>query len=395
MRHHFGVTILSIVLLSTPSVLHAQARSQVQGFGGFTFGDTAAASTFGGNIGFELTDNILIVGEAGRLSDVKPSLLIRFSISRPSTCESPPGVRRGWRQVQRVRLRHPAVRGGHCRLCATAHRLQRHSGDVIDGALGFLDRTEPLLGVGGGVIVQGGPLVLDLGYRYKKILADNSFQSLLNSGDDFDVSQVRVGVGVRFSPRRAGGRRQVTIVMDAQSTGAPTPSPRSWPSSSLPAAGRARPLSRRARMKPSGWPRAFAIGSSSPGHGWKARILRGGHGDQAIVLAGRRNATRVYVVSPAPKGGEPDSRLVSVNGKPPSEDEREEDEERRERDREDVESRSTSASQRRRAAVEDLRRGLVVKIEGRETVDGHQATVLSFEPRPARTFKAGSGASSA
>ncbi|HEX2444688.1 MAG TPA: hypothetical protein VHJ77_12145 [Vicinamibacterales bacterium] len=92
--------------------------------------------------------------------------------------------------------------------------------------------------------------------------------------------------------------------------------------------------------------------------------------------------TRVYLVSPAPKGGEPDSRLVSVNGKPPSEDEREEDEERRERDREDVESRSTSASQRRRAAVEDLRRGLVVKIEGRETVDGHQATVLSFEPRP-------------
>ena len=48
------------------------------------------------------------------------------------------------------------------------------------------------------MIVQGGPLVLDLGYRYKKILADNSFQSLLNSGDDFDVSQVRVGVGVRF-----------------------------------------------------------------------------------------------------------------------------------------------------------------------------------------------------
>jgi opacity protein-like surface antigen len=69
---------------------------------------------------------------------------------------------------------------------------------VIDGALGFFDRTEPIMGVGGGVIVKGGPFVLDLGYRYKKILADSSLQSLLNGGDDFDVSQVRVGVGVRF-----------------------------------------------------------------------------------------------------------------------------------------------------------------------------------------------------
>jgi hypothetical protein len=91
---------------------------------------------------------------------------------------------------------------------------------------------------------------------------------------------------------------------------------------------------------------------------------------------------RVYVVSPAANGGEPESRLVSVNGKPPSDDDLEDDEERREREREDVESRSKSASQRRREAVDDLRRGLVVKIEGRETVDGHQATILSFEPRP-------------
>jgi hypothetical protein len=92
--------------------------------------------------------------------------------------------------------------------------------------------------------------------------------------------------------------------------------------------------------------------------------------------------SRVYVVSPAANGGEPESRLLSVNGKPPSEDDLEDDKERREREREDVESKSKSASQRRREAVEDLRRGLVVKIEGRETVDGHQANILSFEPRP-------------
>jgi hypothetical protein len=91
--------------------------------------------------------------------------------------------------------------------------------------------------------------------------------------------------------------------------------------------------------------------------------------------------SRVYAVSPGANGRPPDSRLVAVNGKPPSEEEREEDEERRDRDFEDIESESKSASQRRREAVEDLRRGLVVRIEGRQLVDGHQATILAFEPR--------------
>jgi opacity protein-like surface antigen len=64
-------------------------------------------------------------------------------------------------------------------------------------ALGFLARTEPLLGAGGGVVFQGGPVFLDLGYRYKKILASDSLQSILTGGD-ISLNQVRVGAGVRF-----------------------------------------------------------------------------------------------------------------------------------------------------------------------------------------------------
>jgi opacity protein-like surface antigen len=67
----------------------------------------------------------------------------------------------------------------------------------VNGALGLFDTTEPLLGVGGGVLVQGGPVFLDLGYRYKKIMAGDSLQSLLTAGD-VSVNQVRIGVGVRF-----------------------------------------------------------------------------------------------------------------------------------------------------------------------------------------------------
>jgi opacity protein-like surface antigen len=201
MRHHFGVTILSIVLSSAPSALHAQERSQVQGFGGFTFGDTAAASTFGGNLAFELTDNILIVGEAGRLSDVKPSLLDSILDFTPvdlrvSAWYGEAGVR--FSASGSAIRPYAEATAGFARLHTGFSGINGTPGAVIDGALDFFDRTEPLLGVGGGVIVQGGPLVLDLGYRYKRILADNSLQTLLNGGDDFDVSQVRVGVGVRF-----------------------------------------------------------------------------------------------------------------------------------------------------------------------------------------------------
>ena len=60
-----------------------------------------------------------------------------------------------------------------------------------------LDTTKPLVGVGSGVIVQGGPVFLDLGYRYSKIFAGNSLQGLLVGGD-VSVNQVRIGVGVRF-----------------------------------------------------------------------------------------------------------------------------------------------------------------------------------------------------
>jgi len=68
---------------------------------------------------------------------------------------------------------------------------------VLDAGLGFLNRTEPLLGVGGGVVLQGGPLAVDIGYRYKKIMA-SGVASALNARNDYQVNQVRIGLGIRF-----------------------------------------------------------------------------------------------------------------------------------------------------------------------------------------------------
>jgi hypothetical protein len=100
---------------------------------------------------------------------------------------------------------------------------------------------------------------------------------------------------------------------------------------------------------------------------------------------------RVYVVSPAPPGGDPDSRLISVDGRPPTPDEREEDEERRADEREDSGAELKKARERRREAVEDLRRGLTVRIDGRELVDGRQMTILAFEPRPDAKLRSRAG----
>jgi hypothetical protein len=96
----------------------------------------------------------------------------------------------------------------------------------------------------------------------------------------------------------------------------------------------------------------------------------------------RERETRVYAVTPAGQGREPDSRLISVDGRAPTQDEREEDDDRRQSDRRDSRSESKSAVQRRREAVEDLRRGLVVRIGGHQIIDGHNTTILAFEPRP-------------
>ena len=63
--------------------------------------------------------------------------------------------------------------------------------------MSFLNRTEPLLGVGGGVLLEGGPFALDVGYRYKKIMA-TGVASALNAGNAYQVNEARIGFGVRF-----------------------------------------------------------------------------------------------------------------------------------------------------------------------------------------------------
>ena len=181
----------------------AQTRGgQIEGFGGTTFGTTAMAPTFGGSIALPVGDHVQIVGEGGRLTDIKASLLDNvLDFTSVDVGMS------AWYAEGGIRIigsRHAAVRpyveatAGAARLNPTVG-IDGWVGALTNTGLAFLSRTEPLVGGGGGVMLQGGPVVVDVGYRYKKILAGSGLASAFSlGGDGFDVNQLRVGVGIRF-----------------------------------------------------------------------------------------------------------------------------------------------------------------------------------------------------
>ena len=201
MRRLSGLPALFAGALLVASSAAAQDRPQVGAFGGYTFGTTTEATTFGGNVQTPLGSGLEIVGEFGRLEDVMPSTLGTLIDFTPVDLHLS-----AWYGEAGVRFTvpgHGSVRpyaeatGGFARM-HTAFTGAGAADPFVATALRFLDRTEPMLGAGAGVAFTGGPVTLDLGYRYKRILASESLPSLLVTGNEIDVSQVRIGIGVRF-----------------------------------------------------------------------------------------------------------------------------------------------------------------------------------------------------
>lgn len=200
------VPLAMLVVCALPAAARAQgANSSIQGFGGVTFNTSSAFGTstapmFGGTLIAGLTPNIQAIGEVGRLSDIKPPLLDLLDFT-------PVGLRvsawYGEGGVRFVASPHSAVRpyveatAGFARLGTGLSGFGGRTEAIIDTGLAFLNRTEPLLGAGGGVVFQGGPFALDVGYRYKKI-GSSGLASALNGGSPFHVNDVRIGLGISF-----------------------------------------------------------------------------------------------------------------------------------------------------------------------------------------------------
>ena len=210
MRRVLSIAAITLALVSLGSgVALAQATTSVTGFGGLTLNGSSTLTgssmqpIFGGNVAFGLTPNIQITAEGGYINDLMPSLVDRLVAAL-----LPVDLRvRAFYGEGGIRLitDSRARAAGYLDASAGFARLStRFSGissadPFVNAALGFFDRTSPMLGVGGGVLVGMGPAVLDLGYRYKRILNSGPIDQVLTLGSGaINVNQVRVGIGVRF-----------------------------------------------------------------------------------------------------------------------------------------------------------------------------------------------------
>jgi hypothetical protein len=202
----FAFAALVAVLSFVPARSYAQ--TSLDGFGALpmnqlsALGDSGVPFDFGGRVGFEVVPGVQLMGEFGRLGNVMPDIIdaglaftnldLRLSafygeggvrlLASPRSAVSP--YVEGSAGVAHLRLGFGGVNG-------TAAAIAR-------AALNFVDTRDPMVGAGGGILFHGGPLQLDLGYRYKRILADSALTSFLSVGQQLDAHQVRFGVGVRF-----------------------------------------------------------------------------------------------------------------------------------------------------------------------------------------------------
>jgi opacity protein-like surface antigen len=197
---------LAVVLITALCVASSASAQEphaaVQAFGGVGVGSFTTTNTnFGGAVTGDLTPNIQLVGEVGRLGNVLPSMTqTLFGVSPVDFNVS------AWYGQGGVRLT-----GGSSSLRPYAEasagfaRLQPHLSGIGSGlpaaianlGLAFLNTTSPTASLGGGVMFQGGAFVADIGYRHRRVFSD-TWVDALALGDSLSSNEVRVGFGVRF-----------------------------------------------------------------------------------------------------------------------------------------------------------------------------------------------------
>jgi len=192
-------------MVCAPSIASAQERASLEGFGGVSLNSLTSESftpSLGGTLTFNIAPAVQIIGEAGRLDNVLPTLSnAAFSAAnlglRLSALYGEGGVRLLMAPGSPVT---PYVEGtaGVARLGVSTERFGPIGNAAATLALQFVDRTTPTIGAGGGLLLRGGPVVFDLGYRYKQLFANDILRIGLGFGQQLHTHQARVGFGVRF-----------------------------------------------------------------------------------------------------------------------------------------------------------------------------------------------------
>ena len=187
----------------------ASAQTSIDGFGSVRMDNLSSLTDagfpvdFGGRVSLDVVPAIQVFGEFGRLGNVMPPLLDSgLAFTRLGLTAS---AFYGEGGVRLVAAPHSAVTpyvegtAGVAHLRFGAAGLGSTSDALIRAALDLVDTRDPMFGAGGGILLQGGPLRFDLGYRYKYIQANSALSSILSvGGQKMQSHQIRFGVGVRF-----------------------------------------------------------------------------------------------------------------------------------------------------------------------------------------------------
>lgn len=197
----FAAMLIAALLVSSTASAQ-EPRASLQGFGGVGVGGfTTLTTNFGGAISGDLTENIQVIGEAGRLSNVLPSMSqLLFGVSpvglTTSAFYAEGGVRLsgGSSSVRPYAI----ASAGIARLTPHVTGLQSGlPGSLANVGLSFLDRNAPIATVGAGVTLNAGNFVADLGYRYHQVFSD-SWMDAFALGSRMNTNEARIGIGVRF-----------------------------------------------------------------------------------------------------------------------------------------------------------------------------------------------------
>lgn len=205
MRCAYTIVLVLAVILVTPH--SSAAQGSIDGFGALSLNHFSSldGSTlpfdFGGRLSVDLVPGIQAIGEFGRIGNVLPTMtalplaVLPFDV-RASAFYGEGGVR--FLTAPRSAVT-PYVEASAGIARVNLNISGFGAADAFTrAALNSLDSTEPIAGVGGGVMFRGGPLLIDVGYRYKQIFADRLVGTLLSAGQDLRSHQVRFGMGVRF-----------------------------------------------------------------------------------------------------------------------------------------------------------------------------------------------------
>jgi Outer membrane protein beta-barrel domain len=196
---------LAVILVLVAASAQAGDRGFVQGVGGVTF-MSDRSGVFGGEAAFHVTPDLVVFGQAGRMTNVLPRDIQEDIDGAAALLESFTG--RTWHFDAAIRATYvgggaryfvpagPRVRlyvtGGAAMIRYAGSLRERELGDVLDEAVslgiiesGDVEGTEIGYEAGGGVLIPAGRMQVDAGYRLMNVRGVN-------------ISRAVVGAGFRF-----------------------------------------------------------------------------------------------------------------------------------------------------------------------------------------------------